>query len=81
MGRRRALRFVPPFTSTEYVHVFCKNHSVLNLRTKILGLPSPTIIYVESFARVQSLSLTGKLLRPFVDRQVHCQSFFHVITQ
>ena len=68
MGRRRALRFVPPFTLIEYVHVFRKNHSVLNLRTKILGLPSPTIIYIESFARVQSLSLTGKLLRPFVDR-------------
>jgi len=28
------------------------------------------IIYVESFARVKSLSLSGKLLRPFVDKFV-----------
>ncbi|PFH51527.1 glycosyltransferase family 1 protein [Amanita thiersii Skay4041] len=35
---------------------------------KFLGLPAPKIIYVESFARVQSLSLSGKLLRPLVDR-------------
>ncbi|KAF9465069.1 glycosyltransferase family 1 protein [Collybia nuda] len=35
---------------------------------KFLGLPAPKIIYVESFARVQSLSLSGRLLRPFVDR-------------
>jgi beta-1,4-N-acetylglucosaminyltransferase len=26
------------------------------------------IIYIESFARVETLSLTGKLLYPFVDR-------------
>lgn len=26
------------------------------------------IIYIESFARVESLSVTGKLLYPFVDR-------------
>ena len=26
------------------------------------------IIYIESFARVYNLSLTGKLLYPFVDR-------------
>ncbi|KAF9507999.1 glycosyltransferase family 1 protein [Hydnum rufescens UP504] len=31
-------------------------------------LPSPRLIYVESFARVKKLSLSGKLLRPFVDR-------------
>jgi len=37
---------------------------------RFLGLPSPTLIYVESFARVRSLSLSGKLLRPFVDRFV-----------
>ncbi|KZP34617.1 glycosyltransferase family 1 protein [Athelia psychrophila] len=37
---------------------------------RILGLPSPTLIYVESFARVRSLSLSGKLLRPLVDRFV-----------
>ncbi|RDB25373.1 UDP-N-acetylglucosamine transferase subunit ALG14 [Hypsizygus marmoreus] len=38
--------------------------------TKFLGLPAPQIIYVESFARVQHLSLSGKLLRPLVDRFV-----------
>lgn len=33
----------------------------------MLGLKHTRIIYVESFARVTSLSLSGKLLRPFVD--------------
>ncbi|KDQ57505.1 glycosyltransferase family 1 protein [Jaapia argillacea MUCL 33604] len=37
---------------------------------KCFGLPSPKLIYVESFARVRSLSLSGKLLRPLVDRFV-----------
>ncbi|KAI9060280.1 glycosyltransferase family 1 protein [Trametes sanguinea] len=37
---------------------------------RILGLRSPRLIYVESFARVQHLSLSGKLLRPIVDRFV-----------
>ncbi|KAF9033290.1 glycosyltransferase family 1 protein [Hymenopellis radicata] len=35
---------------------------------KFLGLHAPRIIYVESFARVKSLSLSGKLLRSLVDR-------------
>ncbi|WVR00304.1 hypothetical protein IAU59_007447 [Kwoniella sp. CBS 9459] len=35
---------------------------------RILGLRYTKIIYVESFARVKSLSLSGKLVRPFVDR-------------
>ncbi|KAI9636617.1 oligosaccharide biosynthesis protein Alg14 like-domain-containing protein [Dioszegia hungarica] len=34
---------------------------------RILGLRYTKIIYVESFARVKSLSLSGKILRPFVD--------------
>ncbi|THH20396.1 hypothetical protein EW146_g944 [Bondarzewia mesenterica] len=34
---------------------------------RFLGLPSPRLIYVESFARVRSLSLSGKLLRSVVD--------------
>ncbi|SNX86482.1 related to ALG14 - component of UDP-GlcNAc transferase [Melanopsichium pennsylvanicum] len=37
---------------------------------RILGLASPKLIYVESFARVKSFSLTAKLIRPFVDRFV-----------
>ncbi|KIY73109.1 glycosyltransferase family 1 protein [Cylindrobasidium torrendii FP15055 ss-10] len=36
--------------------------------SKFLGLSAPRLVYVESFARVRSLSLTGKLLRPLVDR-------------
>ncbi|VDB95282.1 unnamed protein product [Peniophora sp. CBMAI 1063] len=40
---------------------------VAALINRMLGLPSPRIIYVESFARVKSLSLSGKLLRPIVD--------------
>jgi len=35
---------------------------------KFLGLHAPKIIYVESFARVNKLSLSGIMLRPFVDR-------------
>jgi len=35
---------------------------------QFLGLPSPVVIYVETFARIKSLSLSGKLVRPFVDR-------------
>ncbi|KIL00700.1 glycosyltransferase family 1 protein [Paxillus rubicundulus Ve08.2h10] len=35
---------------------------------KLIGLPSPKMIYVESFARVESLSLTGRILRHVVDR-------------
>jgi beta-1,4-N-acetylglucosaminyltransferase len=34
---------------------------------RILGLDHTRIIYVESFARVKSLSLSGKLVKPFVD--------------
>lgn len=37
---------------------------------QILSRPSPKVIYVESFARVRSLSLTAKILRHFVDRFV-----------
>ncbi|EST09223.1 Oligosaccharide biosynthesis protein Alg14-like protein [Kalmanozyma brasiliensis GHG001] len=35
---------------------------------RILGRRSPKLVYVESFARVKSFSLTAKLIRPFVDR-------------
>ncbi|PWN46860.1 Alg14-domain-containing protein [Violaceomyces palustris] len=37
---------------------------------RFFGLPSPQLLYVESFARVRSLSLTAKLVRRFVDRFV-----------
>ncbi|WWC91521.1 uncharacterized protein L201_006467 [Kwoniella dendrophila CBS 6074] len=35
---------------------------------RILGLKYTKIIYAESFARVKSLSLSGKLVKPFVDK-------------
>ncbi|KAF1806109.1 glycosyltransferase family 1 protein [Mucor lusitanicus] len=35
---------------------------------RVLGIKKMEIIYIESFARVESLSITGKLLYPFVDR-------------
>jgi len=35
---------------------------------KFFGLQTPLIIYVESFTRVNSLSLSGKLIRPLADR-------------
>ncbi|RKP33663.1 oligosaccharide biosynthesis protein Alg14-like protein, partial [Dimargaris cristalligena] len=38
------------------------------LLLQVFGLKAPSIIYVESFARVKSLSLTGRLLYPLVDR-------------
>ncbi|KAI8052017.1 UDP-N-acetylglucosamine transferase subunit ALG14 [Syncephalis plumigaleata] len=34
---------------------------------RLLGLMSTRVIYVESFARTQSLSLTGRILYPVVD--------------
>ena len=49
------------------------------LLLKILGLKSPKLIYVESFARVQRLSLSGKLLRPLVDRWAFLHSVFYVL--
>ena len=33
-----------------------------------MGIRRPQIVYVESFARVKSLSVTGKLLYLFADR-------------
>ncbi|KAJ1913731.1 UDP-N-acetylglucosamine transferase subunit [Tieghemiomyces parasiticus] len=38
--------------------------------TKFFGCRAPRIIYVESFARVKSLSFTGRLLYPLADRFV-----------
>ncbi|KZV87011.1 glycosyltransferase family 1 protein [Exidia glandulosa HHB12029] len=35
---------------------------------RFVGWPTPRMVYVESFARVTSLSLSGKILSPFVDR-------------
>jgi len=35
---------------------------------KFLRLSTSQIIYIESFARVRNLSVSGKLLRPLVDR-------------
>ncbi|KAG1732217.1 glycosyltransferase family 1 protein [Suillus paluster] len=37
---------------------------------QLIGLPSPRVMYIESFARVKSLSLSGKLLYHFADRFV-----------
>lgn len=37
---------------------------------QLIGLPCPRVIYVESFARVTSLSLSGKILKHLVDRFV-----------
>lgn len=37
---------------------------------KFFGLPAPKVIYVESFARVRRLSISGRLLRTWADRFV-----------
>ena len=42
--------------------------SQLTSPLQLLGLPSPQLVYIESWARVRSLSLTARLVRPFVDR-------------
>lgn len=39
----------------------------LGAKCQVIGLPHTKIIYVESFARTNSLSLSGKILRGFVD--------------
>lgn len=41
---------------------------------QFLGIHSPRMVYIESFARVKSLSLSGKLLRSVVDRYVRSRS-------
>ncbi|KAK9763808.1 UDP-N-acetylglucosamine transferase subunit [Basidiobolus ranarum] len=46
----------------------CVPICILALVLKVLGIQDTTIVYVESFARVKTLSLTGKLLYPLVDR-------------
>lgn len=37
---------------------------------RITGAPSPAMVYIESFARVHSLSLTARIVRHMVDRFV-----------
>lgn len=37
---------------------------------RLLGLRSPRVVFIESFARVSRLSLSGYLLYPIVDRFV-----------
>ncbi|CAG8778243.1 14293_t:CDS:1, partial [Acaulospora morrowiae] len=45
-----------------------KSYSKIPSLHKILGIKWIKLIYVESFARVRTLSLSGKLLLRFVDR-------------
>ncbi|KAI9226542.1 MAG: UDP-N-acetylglucosamine transferase subunit alg14, partial [Piptocephalis tieghemiana] len=45
----------------------CVPLALLIFIPKFFGFSTPPIIYVESFARVKSLSLSGKLLYPIVD--------------
>lgn len=51
-----------------------------NASHQFLGLRAPYVIYVETFARVKTLSLSGKLIRPFADRLVEVSShlFFRI---
>lgn len=48
-----------------------------SLWAQFLGIASPRLIYIESFARVKTLSLSGKLLQYIVDRYVHSASHRH----
>ncbi|KAM0745645.1 oligosaccharide biosynthesis protein Alg14 like protein [Meredithblackwellia eburnea MCA 4105] len=36
--------------------------------SRVLGLPSPKLVYIESLARTRKLSLSAKLVRPVVNR-------------
>ncbi|CAE6459614.1 unnamed protein product, partial [Rhizoctonia solani] len=45
-----------------------KKAIALELLKKFWWLESPRVMYVESFARVSSLSLSGKLVKPLADR-------------
>ncbi|EIM83096.1 glycosyltransferase family 1 protein [Stereum hirsutum FP-91666 SS1] len=45
----------------------CFSLCVAAYLNRFLGIPSPRMVYIESFARVKSLSLSGKLLRSVVD--------------
>jgi len=49
---------------------FEQKASGLHTAFKLVGLHSPRVIYVESWARVKSLSLSGKILRHVVDKFV-----------
>jgi hypothetical protein len=44
--------------------------SGLHATFQLIGLHSPRVIYVESWARVKSLSLSGKILKHIVDKFV-----------
>lgn len=46
-------------------HRISNDHSCLD---QVIGQRSPEIIYVESFARVTSLSLSGKISKNVVDK-------------
>ena len=50
------------------LHVLADDHDILT--EQLFGFPAPKLVYIESFARVKSLSLTAKLLKPLVDRFV-----------
>jgi beta-1,4-N-acetylglucosaminyltransferase len=43
---------------------------LVTIPTQFLGLYSPRVVYVESWARVKSLSLSGKILRRVADKFV-----------
>lgn len=45
----------------------CFSLCVAAYLNRFLGIHSPRMVYIESFARVKSLSLSGKLLRSVVD--------------
>lgn len=48
--------------------VFLITQNGANSPEQFFGFDSPRIIYVESFARVKTLSLSGKILRRLVDQ-------------
>ena len=49
-------------------HVGGSSAELIHGEQQFLGLPTPRLIYIESFTRVKDVSLSGRLLRPFVDR-------------
>lgn len=63
MDRAPVLQFAWLYGHYEYV----RDGLNFSAHIQLLALPAPKLIFVESFARVRSLSLSGRLLRNVVD--------------
>lgn len=70
-GRQNSIHDLPP---PQYGQLLVMNGPATSVPlvlsvwlAKFIGLPHPRMIYIESWTRVTSLSLTGKIVKPLVD--------------